>query len=71
MIPSIPQILILLIVVGVLLFIPYAIFGPAASKAGFSKWWSLLMVVPVLNILVIWAFAYIDWPAESGNHRSV
>lgn len=34
------------------------------NKAGFSRWWSLCLFLPVLNILMIWAFAFIAWPAE-------
>jgi uncharacterized membrane protein YhaH (DUF805 family) len=32
-------------------------------KAGYSGWWSLLMLIPLLNIAVIWVFAFADWPA--------
>ena len=32
-------------------------------KAGYSGWWSLLMVIPVVNIVMIWVFAYSNWPA--------
>jgi uncharacterized membrane protein YhaH (DUF805 family) len=32
-------------------------------KAGYSGWWSLLTLVPILNIATIWVFASSDWPA--------
>ncbi|NKB60457.1 MAG: hypothetical protein GKS00_29475 [Alphaproteobacteria bacterium] len=32
-------------------------------KAGRSGWWSLLLFVPVLNIAVVWWFAFAKWPA--------
>lgn len=32
-------------------------------KAGYSGWWSLLTLVPMLNIAMIWVFAFSDWPA--------
>lgn len=32
-------------------------------KAGYSGWWSLLAVVPLLNIAMIWVFSMSDWPA--------
>ena len=32
-------------------------------KAGYSGWWSLLMLVPFINIAMIWVFASSDWPA--------
>lgn len=32
-------------------------------KAGYSGWWSLLTLLPLANIVVIWVFAFADWPA--------
>jgi uncharacterized membrane protein YhaH (DUF805 family) len=32
-------------------------------RAGYSGWWSLLAVVPLLNIAMIWVFSFSDWPA--------
>jgi len=31
-------------------------------KAGYSGWWSLLMLIPIVNIVMIWVFAFSDWP---------
>jgi hypothetical protein len=38
-----------------------------ASKAGFSGALSLLMVVPVVNIVLLWVFAFIKWPVEKSS----
>lgn len=35
-----------------------------ASKAGFSGAWSLLMWIPLLNIILLWVFAFSKWPAH-------
>jgi uncharacterized membrane protein YhaH (DUF805 family) len=32
------------------------------SKAGFSGWWSLLAVIPIVNVICLWLFAFIRWP---------
>jgi uncharacterized membrane protein YhaH (DUF805 family) len=32
-------------------------------KAGYSGWWSVLMVVPLVNIVMIWVFAFANWPS--------
>lgn len=32
-------------------------------KAGYSGWWSLLLMVPIANIVMMWVFAFADWPA--------
>lgn len=31
-------------------------------KAGYSGWWGLMMFVPLLNIIMLYVFAYADWP---------
>ena len=36
-------------------------------KAGYSGWWSLLAVVPLVNLVMVWVFAYADWPRLRGN----
>ena len=33
------------------------------SRVGFSPWLCLLMIVPVVNVIAIWIFAYSNWPA--------
>lgn len=35
-----------------------------ASKAGYSGAWSLLLLVPLLNVVVLWVFAFVRWPAN-------
>lgn len=38
--------------------------GNIARKAGFSRWLSLLLLVPLVNIVIIWMFAFSPWPNE-------
>jgi len=33
------------------------------NRAGFSGWWGLLWLVPFLNIVFLWVFAFVPWPA--------
>ncbi len=35
------------------------------SKAGYSKWLSLLMVVPIVNIAILYFLAFSTWPTQS------
>ena len=44
------------------------IYGRIVGRAGFSRWWVLLAVVPVVNLIMLWVFAFIDWPAVDQNH---
>ncbi|HBX60952.1 MAG: hypothetical protein CMH17_11895 [Methylophaga sp.] len=53
-----------LIIILVLIVIPVVIFGPVAKKAGFSRWWSLILIVPLINLIMVWVFAFMEWPAE-------
>ena len=32
-------------------------------KAGYSGWWAILWFIPIVNIVVIWIFAFAQWPA--------
>ena len=34
------------------------------AKAGFSPWLGLLMLVPVVNIVFLFVFAFKEWPIE-------
>ena len=33
------------------------------QRAGFSPWWALLVLVPVVNLIALWQFAFGRWPA--------
>jgi len=49
-----------------LIFVVLAIlpFWFIFSKAGYSKWLSLLMVVPMVNILMLYFLAFSTWPSQ-------
>ncbi|HVL76571.1 MAG TPA: hypothetical protein VM406_11195 [Noviherbaspirillum sp.] len=34
------------------------------SKAGYSGAWALLSLIPLVNILALWIFAFARWPSE-------
>lgn len=33
------------------------------EKAGFNGWWTLVLLIPVVNLVMIWIFAFARWPA--------
>ena len=39
------------------------------SKAGHSKWLSLLMVVPIVNVILLYFLAFSKWP-NLGNKNT-
>lgn len=47
-----------------------AVFGSIVSRAGYSRWWLLTMVIPVLNLVMLWVFAFADWPAARGRGQA-
>ncbi len=51
-----------MLVFAALIVVPFwFIFG----KAGFSKWLSLLMLIPVLNLVALYYLAFADWPSNN------
>jgi len=51
-----------LIIILFIILIPLLIFRPIAKKAGYSGWWALAMVIPLVNLIMIWVFAFAKWP---------
>jgi len=49
------------LIIAVLIIIP---FWFIFSKAGFSKWLSLLMVIPLVNIAMLYFLAFATWPSK-------
>jgi hypothetical protein len=42
-------------------------FSRVLKKAGYSPWWAALGVVPIVNIILLWVFAFARWPALPGR----
>ena len=32
-------------------------------KAGYSAWWILVSFIPFVNIVMLWVFAFAEWPS--------
>jgi uncharacterized membrane protein YhaH (DUF805 family) len=58
--------LIIIVVIAVIYFVPLV---KILHKAGYSGWWSVLIIVPIVNIIMLYVFAFADWPALRGNMR--
>jgi uncharacterized membrane protein YhaH (DUF805 family) len=64
---------------GFALFIPIILISvivliPAAHilhRTGHSRWWCLLMIVPLLNVIGLWVLAYVRWPAVDKKVQTV
>lgn len=51
--------LLFLAIYAVLVCIPV---GKVLVRVGYSGWWALLALVPVVNVVMLWVFAFSDWP---------
>jgi TRAP-type C4-dicarboxylate transport system permease small subunit len=49
-----------LIIVGLIIVLP---FWKIFSKAGFSGVLSILMIIPIVNLFMIFYLAFAEWPA--------
>jgi hypothetical protein len=51
-------------IVVVLIFLTYVIpVNRIIRRTGYSGWWVLLGVIPLVNIIALRCFAFIRWPA--------
>ena len=49
-----------------MLFLYVIIAVPAVRilhRTGMSGWWSLLILIPIVNLVGFWIFAFARWPA--------
>jgi uncharacterized membrane protein YhaH (DUF805 family) len=53
----------------VLLTVPMVMIARVLRRAGYSPWWALLVLVPLVNLIALWVFAYARWPAVDGAPR--
>jgi len=50
------------LVIALLLWAFVAIFGRILNRTGYSRWWLLTIFVPLLNLIMLWVFAFANWP---------
>jgi len=54
----------MLIMVAVIIVPFWFIF----SKAGYSKWLSLLMIIPMVNVILLYFLAFSEWPGKRSSN---
>lgn len=47
----------------ILLILPVLFFAKVVKKTGYSPWWALLGLVPIVNLTMLWVLAYAKWPS--------
>ena len=51
--------------VAIVIFALVVVYLPVwkiIRKAGYSGWWVLIWIVPLVNLIMLWVFAFSDWP---------
>ena len=56
--------IITLVIFGALIVVPIWAWCTIVKKAGFSPWWGLLSIIPLVNIALLFVFAYSKWPTD-------
>lgn len=54
------------LIITLILVVPALLFSRIISKAGLSSWWAIVGLVPFVNLLSLWVFAFSKWPAFLG-----
>ena len=60
----------------VLLYAGFSVLGIAAGisilrKAGYSPWWVVTGFIPLVNVVMVIAFAFADWPVLQQHRRDL
>lgn len=64
------EILLGLLGLALFVFIIY-VYVRILHKAGYSGWWLLLLIIPIVNLIMIWVFAFSEWPIHrAGQTKS-
>ncbi len=58
----------LIVLIGVISVAIWLVFVIAyikiITRAGYSGWWVLIMIVPIVNVVMLLVFAYKEWPIQ-------
>jgi len=55
-----------MIVMMILVVVP---FWKICVKAGYSGWFSLLILLPLINLVFLYFLAFSEWPSQRGTGR--
>ena len=40
--------------------------GRILGRLGLSPFWSVLALIPIVNLIGLWLLAFVDWPRDTG-----
>jgi hypothetical protein len=41
------------------------------EKAGINQLWAFKLVIPVVNIIMVWIFAFVEWPNSKKKNADI
>jgi hypothetical protein len=44
--------------------------GKILARVGLSPFWSILALIPFVNLIALWVFAFSEWPGDSAKRES-
>lgn len=59
-----------LVVLVLIVWAFVAVFGRILNRAGYSRWWLLTLVVPLVNLIMLWVFAFANWPVTTPREQA-
>jgi hypothetical protein len=67
------MVLLLVLSIGLPLLVPGLLLIPPAwklcSRAGFPRWFSFAMIIPLANLTLLYFIAFSQWPSEFRSQR--
>jgi len=58
-----------LVFVWIILLIPLIAIWRIVARAGYPGAWSLLLFIPLVNLVALYVFAFTEWPLERQARR--
>jgi hypothetical protein len=50
------------LIILLILAVPAWLFSRIVAKAGFPSWWAVIGLIPIVNLIALWVFAFAKWP---------
>ena len=49
------------------IFVYFKALARILNRMGYSGWWSLLSIVPIVNLVAVWMLSKAEWPGRDGR----
>jgi uncharacterized membrane protein YhaH (DUF805 family) len=59
-----------LVVLAALFLVAFPVFR-ILRRLGLSGWWTILAVIPWINLVLLWVVAFVRWPIETAQTKEL